>query len=57
MAESRKEYTGGTAFEVFFYGEWNRLLDGCKIPEEDTHGDSHSWDRRAAYLLYKELRK
>lgn len=49
-----------TDFEKWFNDDWSRLLEETKIPREHmTHPESGqvSWDRRAAWLLYLEMKK
>lgn len=48
MAEG-KPRVSTEAFNVFFQGEWQRRLDRVTIPDMRDA----SWDRKAAYLLWK----
>lgn len=41
------------AFVAFFEGEFQRMLEAVIIPGSS----GASWDRKAAYLLWRELRR
>ena len=45
---------GSTEFEKYFYNEFQKELDECVIPSHHMSGEHHSWDRKAAYLVWKK---